>query len=151
MTEQESRLLKAALTYASRGWAVVPIHTPLDGVCDCRRDDCTSPGKHPRTRNGWKDASLDETVIRRWWKGWPHANIGIACGPSDLVVIDIDPRHGGDEAFRDLIERFGAELTNTVIAITGSGGAHYYYEMPAGMRITNSSGALGPGIDVRGD
>ena len=38
----------------------------------------------PATRAGWG----------RWWAGWPQANIG-ARVPASLLVLDVDPRHGG--------------------------------------------------------
>jgi putative DNA primase/helicase len=68
-------MLKAALRYANRyGWRVFPLN-----------------GKEPRVKGGFRIATTDERTIRRWWKKWPDANIGIACdsehGP---VVIDLD-------------------------------------------------------------
>lgn len=141
-------LLKAALTYAARGWHVFPIHTPVEGGCSCRRDDCANIGKHPRTRNGFKDATTDEAQIRKWWDMWPEANVAIACGPSGLTVIDVDPRHGGDETFRDLVQRYGEDLTETVIALTGSRGNHYFFA--AGEPPIPSSIDAWPGIDIRG-
>lgn len=141
-------LLRAASAYARRGWHVFPVHTPTDGGCSCRRDDCGNIGKHPRTQNGYKDASVDLDTIARWWSMWPLANIGIACGPSSLTVIDVDPRHGGDETFLDLCERYGGDLTETVIALTGGGGNHYFYL--AGDPPLASSVNAWPGIDIRG-
>src|SRR5713226_1159337 len=92
--------LDAALDYARRGWFVFPVFEPTDGGrCTCNRSDCDSPAKHPRTRNGFKAATTDELQIRQWWGRWPQANVGIATGVnSDLVVIDIDPRNGGNES-----------------------------------------------------
>lgn len=128
---------------------VFPLHTPVEGGCSCRRSECRNIGKHPRTMNGVKDATNDLHQVRQWWQSWPDANVGIACGPSKLVVLDIDPRHGGDEALRDLV--YGRDWPDTPTAITGGGGQHYYFRAPEGTPIRNSSGVLGPGIDVRGD
>jgi hypothetical protein len=44
------------------------------------------------TRHGWHDATLDETAVRLWWEKTPTANVAIACGPSNLAVLDVD--HG---------------------------------------------------------
>src|ERR1035437_3207937 len=82
-------LLDGALAIASAGWPVIPLHTPIDDACDCRRPDCSSPGKHPRTRNGLNDATTDAEQIRKWWRMWPHANIG-AVVPDGFVVVDVD-------------------------------------------------------------
>lgn len=148
MTE-ENRLLRAALTYAGRGWAVIPLHTPTEGGCSCRSKDCKSVGKHPRTQNGSKDAATDEEQVRAWWAMWPDANVGIACEPSNIAVLDIDPRHGGDETLRDLMEAHGDGWLNTVTSLTGGGGTHYLYEMPD-PPVRNGASVFGNGIDVRG-
>jgi Bifunctional DNA primase/polymerase, N-terminal len=48
-------------------------------------------GKRPLIAGGVHAASRDPTIIEQWWRRWPHASIGIACGaPSGVVVIDID-------------------------------------------------------------
>lgn len=149
--QDENVRLRAALTYARRGWHVFPLHTPADEQgCSCRKADCKDQGKHPRTLNGLKDATTNETQIRSWWEMWPEANIGISCGPSGLVVVDVDPRHGGDESFRDLVEDHGDEWLATVTAQTGGGGGHYLYLQPAEKRVRNATGIF-PGIDLRGD
>ncbi|NOT02775.1 MAG: bifunctional DNA primase/polymerase [Phycisphaerales bacterium] len=113
----------AALSYVSLGWAVVPLHTTINGVCSCRRGKaCPSPGKHPRTRHGVNDASSDPDQIRTWWKRWPNANVGIACGRgSKLIVLDVDPRNGGNLA--DIESTYGP-LPATVRSETGGGGLH---------------------------
>lgn len=143
-------MLEIALSYAARGWHVFPVHVALNGRCSCNRD-CRNPGKHPRTKNGLLDATTDEATIRRWWGMWGGtSNIGIATGPSGLLVVDIDPRHGGDEAFRDLIADNVEAWQKTPTVLTGGGGQHYYYQAPD-VPMRNSTGALGSGIDIRGD
>jgi hypothetical protein len=72
--------LDLALLYASLGWRVFPTHSLRDGDCSCGDPGCTSPGKHPRTPRGCKDASADERRIRAWWKRWPDANVAVATG-----------------------------------------------------------------------
>ncbi|MCX7618916.1 bifunctional DNA primase/polymerase [Tepidiforma sp.] len=148
-------MVDAALEYARLGWAVLPLHTPRAGICSCRRPNCENTGKHPRTRNGVAEATTDPDRIRTWWGMWPDANIGIACKPSNLTVLDIDPRHGGEESLADLRARLGEEAFATVTAITGSGGQHIVYRTPPGaviINVVNSPryiGPLGAGIDVR--
>ena len=149
-----NRMLDAALRYAARGWPVIPLHTPTDyDRCSCNNTDCASVGKHPRTQHGLSDASTDPETIGKWWGQWPKANIGVIT--NDLVVIDIDPRHGGDESYRDLIAKHGPGLTQTLTAVTGGGGQHLVFACPAGVHIGNVAnrpgyaGPLGPGVDVR--
>jgi hypothetical protein len=139
-----------ALALASRGWAVFPLHTPRGGGCSCGRPGCEDTGKHPRTRNGLKDATTDPEAIARWWGMWPDANIGVRTGQeSGIVVLDIDPRHGGDDALHELEQAHGA-LPRTVESLTGSGGRHIYFKHPD-RAIPNSVGKLAPGLDVRAD
>lgn len=144
--------LEAALSYARRGWPVFPLHHPdPHRGCSCIDAlECRSPGKHPRTRKGLKDATTDERQIRRWWELYPLANVGLAMGKkSGLVAIDVDPRSGGDSSITELIERYG-ELPDTLEAITGGGGCHILFAHP-GVTFKNSSSVLGEGLDVKTD
>ena len=139
--------LESALVYAESGWRVFPLHSPdQDGQCSCRKTDRHNVGKHPRTRHGFKDATTDETKVRRWWGKWPDANVGIATG-NGLVVLDVDPRHGGLDNLADLEDQYGP-LPPTLTATTGGGGRHFHFTTPAPVR---SKVALRPGVDIRGD
>ena len=143
-------LLKSALHLARQGFEVLPCHSPGVGGCSCRQPDCVSAGKHPRTRQGLHDATADPALIRQWWQRWPTANVAIRTGAvSGLVVIDIDPDHGGLDTMRSLAAE--APIPKGLRVRTGSGGWHLYFAHPGG-RVRNSAGtALGPGVDVRGD
>jgi hypothetical protein len=152
MQEDRSQaLLSAALSYAKRGWQVVPLHSPRNSRCSCRREICASPAKHPRTKHGLKDATTDEAPIRRWWTLWRDANLGVCTGAaSGLVVVDVDAAHGGEDSLADLERRYGA-LPKTVMARTGGGGRHLLFAHP-GVPIRNKVQVAGlPGLDVRGD
>jgi len=75
--------------------------------------------------------------------------VGIATGPeSGLVVLDVDPRHRGDDTLAELESQHG-KLPDTVEALTGGGGRHIFFEHPR-TAVTNSVAALGPGLDIRG-
>ena len=143
--DYQTRVLKYALHYATKEWPVVPLHTitPRTNACSCyKQDDCTSPAKHPIPVNGVHAATTKEAVIHEWWRRNPMANIGIATGQG-LLVIDIDPRHGG--SLDALVTRFG--LGETAMVRTGGGGWHLYYAYMG--LLKNSTGKLGEGIDVR--
>jgi hypothetical protein len=142
---------EAALKYAALGWPVLPIHSPKpDGRCSCYSRDCRSVGKHPRVTHGLKDASTDPQCILKWWTRWPEANIGVLTGASSgLVVIDVDPRHGGDRSLAELERQYGP-IPPTRSVTTGSNGRHLYFQHPGGT-IRNSAGRLGEGVDVRGE
>lgn len=141
---------KAALPlkYAGRGWHVFPIfEIAKSGVCSCpSATDCGSPGKHPRIANGFKSATTDPDQIRKWIKRWPGTNWGIACGPSRIAVVDVDPRNQGDDTLASLEKQHG-ELPKTPTALTGGGGQHYLYAFPEGAEVRTC--ALGPGIELK--
>jgi hypothetical protein len=116
--------------------------------CSCGKSGCEHVGKHPRTKHGFHDATTDEAAIRQWWTQWPDANTGIATGAtSGLVVLDIDPRHGGGETLVN-IERQHGSLPHTVKVRTGGGGQHVYFAHPGGKV---KSRTIAPGIDVKAD
>lgn len=148
-------ILEHALRYAQLGWFVFPCHAPLakgDLRCSCevwRRKKspdyrCSSPGKHPRTANGLDDATTDIDQIVEWWEHWPHANIGINCGKSGLLVVDLD-------IYKDTYQVPDLALNeNTVTAITGGGGNHLFYRLEQNDCFGNTSKNLPVGIDIRG-
>jgi bifunctional DNA primase/polymerase-like protein/primase-like protein len=76
--------------------------------------------------------------------------VGIHTGQaSGLVVLDVDPRHGGDETLRELEAKYGP-LPETPTALSGGGGRHFYFLHP-GFYISSRSDALGIGLDIKGD
>lgn len=145
-----NELERAALRYAARGMAVIPLHSIRNGKCSCGNDDCSSPGKHPRTKTGLKEASKDQMVVADWWDRWPDANIGIVTGRlSGIVVIDIDGEEG-EETLRDLEAEFYGLLPETWEQITGGGGRHLVFERPIMEKCPNRV-RFAPGLDIRGD
>lgn len=138
--------LSHALRYAALGLAVFPLHGIANGRCTCGDIDCRSPGKHPLTTHGVKDASTDPDVLRAWAERWPASNLGMAMRDG-LVCVDVDPRNGGDVSLETLQADHGP-LPETVMALTGGGGLHYLYRNTDGRRLP---GQLRKGIDLKGD
>lgn len=133
MTES---MKKHALNYARRGWYVFP---------------CKEGAKQPLTAHGASDASNDPAQINKWWDKWPNANIAINTGKSSLVILDVDPRNGGNESLEKLVAIHGEEFLSPVEVVTGGGGKHYYY---AAKENSNQSlpSSLGDGLDlIRGN
>jgi Bifunctional DNA primase/polymerase, N-terminal/Primase C terminal 1 (PriCT-1) len=142
-------LLEAAVAYATAGIPVLPLHSARDGVCSCGNAACDDVAKHPRTEHGLKDATADVQRVAAWWERWPDASIGIPTGePSGFVVLDVDPRHGGNASLDRLQRQHGRVSTARVL--TGSGGAHHWFRR-GDTGIRNSAGQVGDGLDVRGD
>ena len=145
----ENHLLQAALGYARRGWRVMPLHEIIEGDCSCGKDCGNSKAKHPRTRHGLKDATVNEDAIRAWWDQWPSANVGLATGPeSGFFMVGPDGQAGID-ALAELERKHGA-LPLTPRLRSGGGGRHYYLAWPAEGGIKSGANYNGLPIDVRG-
>lgn len=104
---------------------------------------CVPNAKTPAVERGFHAASNDPERLRRWHAQMPSCNWGIACGPSGLVVIDIDPRSlpDGTDA-RALLD----ELPRTYTVRTASGGFHAYFRGRTRCRTR-----FQPGVDVKSD
>jgi hypothetical protein len=126
---------RAALEYLRRGWSVIPIET------------C---GKRPLI--AWRGYQLRRAThdeVLAWFRRWPTANIAIVTGAvSGLVVLDLDPAHGGTESLHAVLRTHGG-LQPTLSAVSGGGGRHLYFAHP-GTPVRNRAG-LRPGMDLRGD
>ncbi len=147
-----SACLVAALDHSGSGRPVFPLHNPTPAGCSCHQGaDCppSNRGKHPRFVGWQAEATTDTPTIQRWYRRWPLANIGIPTGQaSGFIVLDIDPRHGGDDTLRALEATHGA-LPTTPASLTGGGGVHYLFRHP-GSKVPNKA-SIADGIDVRGD
>jgi hypothetical protein len=137
-----SALLSTALGYAAAGIAVMPLHTPYPGgACSCRaRAGCGSPGKHPRLRHGLLEASADPAAIRRWWRRWPDANLGLSTG-TVLDVCDVDTNDG----LAAVLDVLGVIRPSGPLVRTGHGW-HLWF---AASSLPSRVGLL-PGVDWRG-
>lgn len=118
----------AAAWWASVGFQIIPLKPH---------------SKIPATRHGKDDATGDPDQIRRWFTDNPDANIGARPAPK-LLVIDIDPRNGGDQEWEDLTH--GRQLPDTLTVTTGSSGAHIWYQLPHPGPLR---GKYGHGIDLK--
>lgn len=67
-----------------------------------------------------------------------------------MLIVDIDPQHGGENSLAALVSQHG-QLPDTLQARTPSGGRHLYFNIPLDVpMLGNTTGKLGPGIDTRG-
>lgn len=122
--------LALALDLAEMGLACFP----------CRGD------KKPATPHGFKDATADAAELRHLWGQHPGPLVGLPTGQRNgFDVLDIDPRHGGDEWFAAERDR----LPETRQHRTRSAGLHILFRHRHGMR--NSESKIAPGVDVRGE
>jgi hypothetical protein len=146
-TDTACNTLDAVVAATRRGWAVFP---------------CRPGGKLPAVPDDWEGrACADPDRVARFWPS-PRHNVGIACGPSRLVVLDLDCYgdlpdewchlpgiRDGRDVLAQLCEWAGQPWPVTYWTATPSGGWHLYLTAPEGSKIRNSASLLGPQVDVR--
>lgn len=122
-----------ALAYAKNGWHVLPV----------------GPKKAPAAGYGLHSSTIDADEIQRIWRENPSAGVAVACQASGLVVLDCDPRNGGNETLEHLCAAdpsFELALASTPQVETQGGGKHFYFLAEAG---TVYPSQLGAGLDVK--
>ncbi|WP_435057382.1 bifunctional DNA primase/polymerase [Streptomyces sp. bgisy060] len=151
-------LLAHAVAAAEHGWHVFPLR-PRDkrpaGHAQARcpgTGRCVSGHRTPEQR-----ATTDPDLLAAAWTHAPY-NIGIATGPSGLLVVDLDTVKAGEQegtpdgvtTFEALCERAGKPVPTTYRVRTARSGMHLYFTQPDGARLGNTAGRLGKHIDTRG-
>ena len=160
MSETE-KLRNGAVWYAKHGWLVLPCH----GIVNGGRCTCNSPhaepkdvGKHPSISEWNTRATSDPVIVERWWETMPDGNVGVYAQGSGMLVIDIDPRSGGDRSFEDFLALVEGNLPPTVEAYTGSyvynnktsRGRHLFYKCDPSESLLGNLKSLGlPGVDIK--
>jgi len=74
-------------------------------------------------------------------------NMGVRLRPTDMVM-DVDPRNGGDKGLADLVLELGLDLKKYPRVITGSGGSHYYGTKPAKLLVVDTLKGY-PGVEFK--
>lgn len=128
----------AALSYRQRGWSVIPI-SPVS--------------KKPPKDFKWtefQDRLAEPREIEAWWRKWPNAGVGIVTGKiSDLVVLDVDPKHGADP------NHIYQTYPTPIVSLTGRGGGHFFYQYPAHEEyvpnVVGKQDGKPTGYDIRAD
>ncbi|WP_314095923.1 bifunctional DNA primase/polymerase [Microbacterium foliorum] len=126
--------LNTALSLARAGWYVFPL---------------TRTGKFLGGFSWDRSASRSTKQIREWWANDSRQRIGVHCGRSGLVVVDLDRKNGKD-GFASLKAQ-GHDLARTFNYTSRSGnGAHHVYRAPEGEQLTIDRDLNGmPGVDIR--
>ena len=83
-----------------------------------------------------------QSTLAKWSEKFPNANIGLSCGPSELVVVDIDQAG----LFSDMLIRFGP---TPIIVKTPSGGYHLWYRERNPVRSRNLRTSHGLAVDIK--
>ncbi|MGA5705835.1 bifunctional DNA primase/polymerase [Streptomyces cellulosae] len=150
-------ILNAALEAAERGWRVFPLRPGTKRPALHGEKTCTRTGPCAAGHRKWEQrATTDPDRIRAAWSRAPF-NVGIATGPSGLVVVDLDtPEHKGSSdapcgaaTFAALCERAGHAVPTTFRVRTASGGTHLYFTAPHGVQLPNTAGTVAESVDTR--
>jgi hypothetical protein len=130
-----SKLYRAAQWYVEHGFAIFPL---------------MPKSKKPMTPHGFHDATVDPDKIVRWWAQVPDANIGLALGAADLLLIDMDQHpasasddssaqlsfdfetdNSSDDIWRTILTNRLGDIPTTAEVCTGNG-HHYYFRYRGG-------------------
>ncbi|MBT2382101.1 bifunctional DNA primase/polymerase [Streptomyces sp. ISL-11] len=159
-TTRRAHLLSAALAAATRGWHVHPLRPGGKGSALHGEHACPRTGECAGGHRKWEQrATTDPDRIRAAWMAGPF-NIGIATGPSGLVVVDLDiPKEkvgkgssdapDGATSFSALCERAGQPWPATYTVRTPSGGMHLYFRTPHSLHLPSTTKSVAPNIDTR--
>jgi len=129
--------LDAALAYADRGWPVFPVQT--------------APNKRPLTSRGFLEATTDHGTIVGWWAKWPAAQVGVACGPAQLIAVDLDDKPDADGAFAwaELELEHGPAGCGLAMKTPRGRGEQLFFHDPNG--TCRRKLGVRPGVDLLGD
>ncbi|MET7823115.1 bifunctional DNA primase/polymerase [Streptomyces sp. NPDC005386] len=151
-------LMRAALAAAERGWHVFPLRPSVKFPALHGERTCPGTGVCASGHRKWEQrATTDPDRIRATWSTGPF-NVGIATGPSGLLVVDLDTLKpedlkgtpDGATSFAALCGRAREAVPDTYRVRTARGGEHLYFTQPPGVRLNSTKGRLAKKIDTRG-
>lgn len=128
-------MLKQALLYARNGLEILPLQA-----------NKKIPFKTDCFPNGFKSATASFEKIQKHWREHPDSNIGIKIGTS-LVILDVDVHKDNGFISLEVLENKFGSLPETFSVNTPTGGKHYYFRLPRGIRIERQINAF-KGIDI---
>lgn len=176
------RRRRAGHAFIQRGWPVLPLVPGQSRPMACELCSSASPKRVPHVGpedcphpldycHGWRAGTLDHDRFDTWCERFPQMNLGIATGPANLLVIDLDTNSHGKiedpayqiEGVNDGYDIFALALIryrtpdraslpwpdDTMMVATPSGGLHLYWRIPRGLTIKSLAGAFGPLVDVK--
>ncbi len=146
--------------YSEQGWKLFPCYGIKNRSCECGNPHSgdTGSGKHPLISDWPFNATSDPNQLLKWFGKGSNNNVAVVCQDSGFVVIDIDPRNGGDESFLALEGFLQGAIPATVTALTGEytvkgkkvRGRHLYFKADPNARYIKDFSRLGyKGIDIK--
>jgi len=115
--------------YYEAGFRVFGLHGTTKGLCDCGNPECEALLKHPRVKMwqhtpNWAKSQFDVMEMT----GQFSTGFGVLC--TGYLIIDIDPRNGGNEGYDQLVKDTGIDYKDVseFVVETGGGGWHIYFK-----------------------
>lgn len=107
------------------------------GHCECGNPECEALYKHPRVAN-WQytpDWSEDQLEVMEK-SGQFNTGFGVLC--EGFLIIDIDPRNGGEEGYKQLVRdtQIDYEVESGFVVRTGGNGLHIYFKNTAARALS---------------
>lgn len=134
--------------YADAGFRVFALWNIVGGKCECGDEECKAAGKHPRI-GAWQNSpiwSVEQLDAQLQY----IIETGFGVCLDDHLVIDIDPRNGGNESYDKLVADTGIdfEAVSGFVVRTGGNGRHIYFSRPKSALLGHLKGY--EGIDFKG-
>ena len=135
--------------YRDAGFHVFGLHGVTKGVCNCGNENCEAFYKHPLTSAWqhtalWDDSQWEMMHLMDAFK----TGFGVLC--RGHLIIDIDPRNGGNEGYDQLVTDTGIDFKDDseFVVATGGGGWHIYYKHNSNEKLHSSLKAY-KGVDFK--
>lgn len=155
-------LTRWALHCAEQDWRIFPLRPQAKRPALHGHRSCLTTGPCRDGHRGWEQrATTDRTVLERCWE-YGMFNIGVATGPSGLVVVDCDqpgpdeqppPEWAGSRDGWDVLHALaaaaGEQVPDTYTVRNPSEGVHLYFQAPPGDPVRTTAGRLGWHVDIR--
>jgi hypothetical protein len=183
-TDEQQKRRRAAHAFIERGWHTLllgPTRKPFRNCPTCRPDDLGVPNPeyvphagvidcpHPLDIcHGHQAATLDADHLMGLMDRYPDANLGVATGPSRLVVVDVDTNRRGEpvpdayrgndgirdgwDVFQLVVTRYRVDWPDMTLTVgTPGNGLHLWFRLPEKVTVLSRTGQFGWLIDIKSD
>ena len=147
----DNNLYKAVQLYKAADLKILTLHAIMpDGSCECGHPDCTMAGKHPANAS-WQNTMYSPGAYRNIESAKEYDMHVTGFGwllEDNHLVVDVDPKNGGFESFDKLCKAVPELKECGIVANTGGGGFHCYYNVPVDYKNRTTMPEY-PGIDFK--
>lgn len=135
--------------YRKCGFPIIGIHAmDIDRNCTCGDPECNAAGKHPVMSNWQLGVIWADDQIENMAEYGQLQSFGVLV--NGYLVVDIDPRNGGNDGYESLCDALDVELADEAgfTVKTGGGGRHIYYKLPEEIKLRSHDRRF-KGIDFK--